>query len=240
VRRAVVLAAGDGGRLGAHTASLPKPLVALGGRRIIDYTLDSLGECGVDEAIVVTGHMGTGVRKALSSDWDGPMRLHFIHNPDFHAGASSSLAAARSACGDEPFILAMADHLLSAPLVDRLASAAKSASPFSFVAADFEARDDAYTHEATKLALDGAGRVTAIGKTLRPWDALDTGAFFCTPEVWDALDAVAPGCELAVLFSEVARRRRLRAADVSGAFWYDIDTVEDLAAATALLAGGAA
>jgi choline kinase len=238
--RAVVLAAGDGGRLGHHTATVPKPLVSLAGRRIIDYTLDALAAAAVGEAIVVTGYLGDAVREGLERDWPGPMRLTFAPNPHFHDGASYSLAAARERCGEEPFLLAMADHLLSPELIQGLVDTARATEPVSLVAADYLSRDDAYTREATKLAIAASGRVTAIGKAVPGWAALDTGAFYCTPDVWDALDAVPPGCELSVVFGELARRGRLCAVDVSGAFWYDIDTVEDLAAASALLAGGAA
>lgn len=238
--RAVVLAAGDGGRLGPYTTSSPKPLIGLEGRRIIDYTLDSLAGSGVREAVVVTGYLGDYVRETLSAEWDGPMDLRFVHNPDYHAGATTSLAAARDACADEPFVLAMADHLLSPPLIGRLLDAAGQVDGCSLVAADFHPREPAYADEATKLALDESGRVTAIGKDVDGWAALDTGAFFCRPDIWDMLEDVHEGAELSVLFGELAARRMLHAADVSGAFWYDIDTVEDLAMATALIAGGPA
>ena len=238
--RAVVLAAGDGGRLGPYTSSSPKPLIGLEGRRIIDYTLDSLEESGVLEAVVVTGYLGDRLRETLSAGWEGAMDLRFVHNPDFKGGATTSLAAARTACSDEPFILAMADHLLSPPLIGKLVDAALDRTCCSFVAADFQLREAAYAHEATKLALDETGRVTAIGKDVGDWDALDTGAFYCRPEVWDALEEIPRGAELSVLFAQLAARGLLHAADVSGAFWYDIDTVEDLAVATALIAGGAA
>ena len=45
--RAIILAAGDGGRLGEQTAGLPKPLVTVRGRPLISYTLDALAEADV-------------------------------------------------------------------------------------------------------------------------------------------------------------------------------------------------
>jgi len=232
--RAVILAAGDGGRLGAHTLTVPKPLVPLNGRAIVDYTLEGLVEAGVREAVVVTGYREAQVVAALADGAPPELSLAFVTNRRFHGGASLSLRAARSWCGDAPFLLVMSDHVLSGALVRRLAESAGDGSQ-SRVAADFGRRPPAYVEEATKLAVDDSARVTAIGKHLDTWQALDTGAFALAPSAWDALDAVPEDCELSVVFTELARREALFAADVSGAFWYDIDTADDLAAAAALL-----
>ncbi len=236
--RAVILAAGDGGRLGARTAYTPKPLVQLNGRPIIAYTLDALACAGVSEAIVVTGYREAQVMAALSALRPPGIDISFVSNPHFEAGASLSLRAARESMGEEPFLLTMSDHVLSAPLLARLAAAGRAARPgHSLIAADRSHHDAEYVDEATKIAIDSDGFVTAIGKQLCATSALDTGAFFLAAGAWAAVDAVAEDCELSTIFGELARRRALRAVDVSGAFWYDIDTAEDLAAASAALGG---
>ena len=236
--RAVILAAGDGGRLGAHTAALPKPLVLLNGRPLIDYTLRSLADAGVREVVVVTGYREKQVMAALSDGVDPRVAIRFVSNPRFRAGASLSLRAARRAMGEERFLLAMSDHLLSAPLVQRLLADGDIAEPgISLVAADAgAAHSPEYVDEATRLGIDAEGFVTEIGKGLRGWRALDAGAFSLSPTVWEAVDAVAEDCELSVIFAELARRKRLRTADITGSFWYDVDTADDLAAAGELLA----
>jgi len=236
--RAVVLAAGDGDRLGDLTASTPKPLVEIDGRPLIDYTLEGLASAGVREAAVVTGYRAGQLAAGLGEAPRDGVRLRYLHNDRFHGGASLSLRAAREFAGDEPFLLVMADHLLSAGLLGRLVEVAEGAS---LVAADFEpgGRAPAYVAESTKVAVDDALAVTAIGKTLPAWDALDTGAFYLAPDTWEAVDAMPEDCELSAIFGELARRHRLRAADVSGEFWYDIDTAADLATAAELLPGAA-
>lgn len=229
-----MLAAGDGGRLGAHTALIPKPLVPLNGRPIVDYTLEALAAAGVTDLTVVVGYRAEKVISELERSAPPEVSVNFVWNPDFHAGASLSLRAARDSVAGEPFLLVMSDHLLSAPLLRKLATAARQ-SRTSLVACDFSARDDAYTDEATKVAVDEDGLVTAIGKRVTPFSGLDTGAFLLAPTVWDAVDAAPRDCELSVIFGELARRHALRAVDVSGAFWYDIDTAIDLEAASRLL-----
>ena len=144
-----MLAAGDGDRLGAHTARTPKPLVPVGGRPIISYTLDALRQAGVREAAVVLGYRGVQVRDALLRDPHG-LRLDYAWNADFHRGASLSLRAARSCLGPEPFLLVMADHMLSAGIIRRLLEAWRPGGP-SLVATDAAPWHAAYIDEATPL-----------------------------------------------------------------------------------------
>lgn len=235
--KAVILAAGDGGRLGHRTADRPKPLVDLAGRPIISYTLDALREAGIEAVAVVIGYRAAQLADALLADARGLVPA-FIYNPRFRGPASLSLRAARAWAGADPFLLLMADHLLSAPILRALVDAHPAQPPgTSLIAADSPARWPAdYLDEATRLALDPEGYVTAIGKRIEPYDALDTGAFLLDPAAWAIIDAAPERCELSTIFTAAARARALRAVDVAGAHWFDIDTDADLAAAEALLA----
>ncbi|MGH2608917.1 MAG: NTP transferase domain-containing protein [Tepidiformaceae bacterium] len=240
--RAVVLAAGDGGRLGPHTELLPKALVPVMGRPIIQYTLEALAEAGVDEAIVVTGYRERQLLAALRESPDVP-RLRFVSNPEFRRGASLSLMAARPAVDAEHFLLVMADHLFSVELLRQLAADATDGR--MFVAADFAPDAHHDVDEATRLRVASPGAetgprtVTAIGKHITPYDALDAGAFVLGPAVWDAARSVVEDCELSVIFGALVARGELFAADISGSFWFDVDTEQDLAAAEELLRGRA-
>jgi choline kinase len=235
---AVVLAAGRGARLGGRTSRLPKPLVEVGGRPLIEHALRALAEAGgIDEVVVVTGYLGRLLEEALAGHVPDGLALHTIRNPSYDLGAASSLATARPLCGDEPFLLLVSDHLLPASLLARLLAAGRSAADrTSLVAADFAHHEPRYEQEATKLLVGPGGRVSAIGKGLPSWNALDAGAFFCSAATWGALDAVPADGELSAVFGEVARRGQLGAVDVTGCPWYDVDTAADLRAAERQLA----
>ncbi len=73
--RAMVLAAGRGERLRPLTDSLPKPLVAVAGRALLDRTLDRLVEAGIGEAVVNLHHLGEKIRTHLAPRRD--LRIHF-------------------------------------------------------------------------------------------------------------------------------------------------------------------
>jgi choline kinase len=75
--------------------------------------------------------------------------------------------------------------------------------------------------------------VTAIGKTLDPYDALDTGLFLCQSSVFDALDEScrAGDSTLSGGIRRLAARNLVRGVDIGDAPWWDVDTVADLATA---------
>lgn len=238
--KAVVLAAGRGQRLSETGPSLPKPLVPLAGKPLVGHTLNALAEAGVERGLVVTGHGERAVRQG-AQEW-ARLPLEFAANPRFHQGASYSLAAARDFCREEPFLLVMCDHAFSPQLLKDLLDSA-AADPLGDtcrVAADRSPRTDSYADEATKLATDGSGFVTAIGKAVAAWDALDAGAFVCSPVIWDAVDAAPEDCGLSDIFAVLVPGRRLGTVDISGHFWYDIDTADDLREAERLFAASAA
>lgn len=238
--KAVVLAAGLGQRLSQSGPGLPKPLVPLAGMPLVGHTLHALAEAGLDCALVVTGNGERAVRQG-AQEW-ARLPVEFAANPRFHQGASYSLAAARSFCGDDPFLLVMCDHAFSPALISALLESAAE-DPLGRtcrVASDRSHRGDAYADEATKLATDGDGFVTAIGKGLPGWDALDAGAFVCSPAIWEAVEAAPDDCGLSDIMAVLVRDRRLGTVDVSGHFWYDIDTAHDLQEAERLLAASTA
>jgi choline kinase len=90
--------------------------------------------------------------------------------------------------------------------------------------------------EATKVRLNG-DRITAIGKDLSSYDALDTGLFVCAPALFPALEIARLGGDTTLSggIRQLAARGLMRGVGVGAATWCDIDTLQDLAAAEVLL-----
>jgi MurNAc alpha-1-phosphate uridylyltransferase len=63
---AMILAAGRGSRLGAASDLLPKPLMDVGGRPLIDHALDMLSAAGVRRFVVNTHHLAERIERHLA------------------------------------------------------------------------------------------------------------------------------------------------------------------------------
>ena len=87
--------------------------------------------------------------------------------------------------------------------------------------------------EATKVVVDSVGYINDIGKDLIYWDAIDTGVFLLTGNFFQVLGELVPKLGIDIEISDVirflvSRGHRFDTYDVSGRFWADVDTEEDL------------
>jgi choline kinase len=221
-RSAVVLAAGRGSRLGVHTDDLPKCLVPVGGQPLIHYALSSLAEAGIERVIVVAGYRKRQLVAALNGS-DFGIELTIATNPNYELGNASSLASALP-WTDEPFILTMADHIVSPELFRTLLYAAPEGDA---IAIDRSVLSPERLAEATKIATVG-GFVSGLGKDLIEWDGADTGVSCWNPASFAALGGSAITGELAAVMTQAARLRSVLPVDVSGCFWLDVDTPDDI------------
>jgi NDP-mannose synthase len=89
--RAVILAGGLGTRLRPYTTILPKPLVPVGERPILEHILRRLHACGVGEVDLCVGHLGELIQVYFSQADTMPaeleLRWHWEDEPLGTAGA---------------------------------------------------------------------------------------------------------------------------------------------------------
>jgi len=234
IRQTILLAAGFGSRLGSAESGVPKPLVPVAGRPLIAHALEHAKAAGCREAVVVIGHEGDRVRAAVEVMSPG-LRVRFVENPDFSAPNGRSLLVAESEVSG-PFYLQMVDHVFAGTALTRLAQQPFSAGEAGRLLVDRTPASDIDTADATKVRLSGA-LVTAIGKGIEPWDAIDTGCFLLTSSVFDALRRVSSSEPLTVSagMRQLVADGALGTADVDGVDWIDIDTPSDLAIAERLI-----
>jgi choline kinase len=238
VRDAIVLAAGNGDRFQNATrrSKLLQPLL---GQPLILRTLSTAADAGIRSFHVVVGYQADAVREVIERGLPSGTSVQFTYNPDWHLENGVSVLAARVRLRDRRFALLMGDHVFEPAVLARLLHLAVGEDE-SVLAVDAREVASDVAAEATKVRLSG-DRITAIGKDLRSYDALDTGLFVCAPALFDALEIARQTGDTTLSggIRDLARRGLMRAADVGSASWCDIDTLADLAAAETLLSGEA-
>lgn len=224
--RAVILAAGRGGRLCGIVGDRPKCLARAGESTLIERQIRSLHACGVQQIAVVAGHGATDVQRLC-----GPA-IDVVHNSRYASTNSLySLWLARELLTDG-FIVLNADVLFHPQLLsDLLTSHYDDAL---LVAA--RGRDTCYTDEEMKVQVRG-GLVTAIDKAL-PDAEIDGenvgiarfGADGAAVLVEHMTRIVAAGDVrdwLPRAFDSFSRVRPLHVVDTRGLPWIEIDYPED-------------
>jgi choline kinase len=235
ITQALVLAAGRGRRLNHDQ---PKPLFPLLGVPLLARSLFTLEAAGITDAYVVLGHNADEVRAAIDGIDRLKIRIHWLYNPDWERANGLSVLTAESLL-DQPFVLAMGDHLFEAASIEVLTDGAGSLQGIDLLVDRQHLNGEHDLAEATKVRLDG-DRIVEIGKSLDPFDGLDTGLFLASPEIFEALrEAGAEGEEsLSDGVQKLAASGRARAVDGGELFWHDIDEPEDARVAHGKLLAG--
>ena len=232
VNKGIILAAGDGDRLGSLTAIRPKVLLPVNGKeQLIRYPIEALAAAGVSNIAIVVGYLGDSVIEALGNGDDFGVRLQYVYNSDYLGGNAISVYKAREWVQGEPVVLCMGDHLIDGKIIKRLLDRPAFNETLCIDCTPASHHDLA---EATKVTVDSAGRIENIGKDLVYWGALDTGVFLLTENFFQALHELVQYHGTDVEISDVirflvGRGHHFDTCDVSGCLWADIDTKEDLA-----------
>jgi choline kinase len=230
----VILAAGNGDRF-RNGSSQSKLLTLVGRTPLLTRTLESAHRAGIADAHIVLGYDADSVRALAERSAPPGLALHFHLNHNWHEENGVSVLAAQDGVNRKPFALMMGDHIFESPALRRLIDTA-SAPDETLLCIDRRPCDAATAAEATKVQLDG-NRVRAIGKTLEPYDALDTGLFVCDATIFAALEASCASGDstLSGGVRRLAEHDLVRAVDIGEARWCDIDTVADVTVAEHLV-----
>jgi len=116
IRAAMILAAGRGERMLPLTKTMPKPLIPVGGRSMLERTLERLTAHGVRNVVVNAHYLGEQIAARLGG------RAHVVHEEAL-LDTGGSVKNALSLLGDGPFFIVNGDGLWSdgsQPMLKRL------------------------------------------------------------------------------------------------------------------------
>jgi UDP-N-acetylglucosamine diphosphorylase / glucose-1-phosphate thymidylyltransferase / UDP-N-acetylgalactosamine diphosphorylase / glucosamine-1-phosphate N-acetyltransferase / galactosamine-1-phosphate N-acetyltransferase len=119
VHRAVVLAAGRGKRMRDLTESVPKPMVNVRGKPILQIIVENLAHSGIDQVLIVVGYRKQIVQDHFQDGAAFGLRIEYVEQA-VQDGTGRVVALARPFCGEDPFLLSYGDILVEASCYPRL------------------------------------------------------------------------------------------------------------------------
>lgn len=228
--RALILAAGVGHRLAPLTDQLPKCLLPVGGRSLLERMLESLAVAAVCEAVIVVGHCQDQIRR-VAGDRFGRLPVRYVENPEYTRDSIRSLWAGRDELTMDCIVMD-ADVLFPTVLLRRLIACPDQ----SAIMIDRGFTD---TGEEVKVYAR-AGQVVALGKKVKPppHDTVGEGIGFfrCAaahgPALRECMEEVLRDTtryrEYEDAIDLLLRRVRVGWVDTGGLPWTEIDFLEDL------------
>ena len=234
----VILAAGMAKRLRPLTDTKPKCLLEVGGKTLLQRTVDAMATAGINEFAVVTGYRGNMIRDFLTIHYP-QFTIRFLDNVDYANNNNIySLWMAGQIVRGQAFLLMDSDILCDPAAVVRIASEPEAA---------LAVNRHELGEEEMKVVVDNQMRITEISKTCRPEDAMgeSVGIEKMTANYSEALfrelDQMILQEGLIDIFYERAFERLIpqghtfRVIDTTDYFSYELDTPEDLQRAQELM-----
>lgn len=108
VRVAMILAAGRGTRLRPLTDRVPKPLLHIAGRTLVEHHLERLAALGIERVVINLHHLGEHIRAALGDGERWGMALQYSPETELLETAGG-IRAALPLLGPEPFLVLNGD-----------------------------------------------------------------------------------------------------------------------------------
>ncbi|MEK7953076.1 sugar phosphate nucleotidyltransferase [Luteolibacter sp. Y139] len=231
IRKAFLLGAGLGTRLRPLTDLLPKPLVPLFHRPLIEWAMDSCRAAGIEEFAINTHHLaeewlrvggawqtdGEGIAggnglPSKKGTWQG-LPLHLFHEPDV-LETGGGVKNIEAWAGGESVLIHNGDIFSSLPLDRLIAAHEASGNPVTLA---LRSQGD-----AKHIAIDGEQAIDIRGKLGRAEGTHVFSGIYCfTPE----LLGLIPGREkISVIpaFLELAKQGRLGGVVLDDGHWADL------------------
>lgn len=189
--KAMVLAAGQGTRLRPTTESMPKALVPVAGRPMIEYALLLLRHYGINEVIINLHHFGEQIERRLGDGKALGLKISYSREPDL-LDTGGGLLKAKCFLQDGAFIVINTDALIDLNLAALIEFHGKMNAAATLVLRADERADEYGSIDIDASAricrfLDSKAPLAPVGATRK---LMFTGVQILDPKVFEHMDDI--------------------------------------------------
>jgi NDP-sugar pyrophosphorylase family protein len=242
--KAMVLAAGRGTRLLPLTEQLPKALIPVSGRPMIEYSLLLLRYYGIRDIIINLHHLGDQIETYLGDGRQRGLQITYSEEPNL-LDTGGGLLKARPFLEDDTFIVINTDVLIDLPLNEVIAFHRKNKASATLVV-----RPDPLADQYGSLEIDGEGRLRRFLQTristppsVPTTKLMFTGVQVLEPRVFDFMEldkGVQRFSTTKDTFPRMLRQQERLFGWRFDGFWQDVGTASRIRDAEENLANGRA
>ncbi|MBI3379454.1 nucleotidyltransferase family protein [Candidatus Gottesmanbacteria bacterium] len=114
---AIIMAAGEGTRLRPHTLDIPKPMVKVDGKPILEYQIEQLKEAGINQIIIIERYLSNRIQEYFGDGLHFGVSIAHLYQEDGSAGAVRK-ALIQYTTDNEPALILNGDIISDLPLLD--------------------------------------------------------------------------------------------------------------------------
>ncbi|MGW5734177.1 MULTISPECIES: glucose-1-phosphate thymidylyltransferase [Streptomyces] len=228
--KALVLSGGSGTRLRPFSYSMPKQLIPIANKPVLQHVLENIRDLGVTEIGVIVGGGAEQIEAAVGDGSGLGVRITYIpqENP---TGLAACVSLARPFLGNDDFVMYLGDNMLPDG-VGEIAAQFAADRPAAQVVVHKVADPTAFG----VAELDAEGRVTRlVEKPKEPRSDLALiGVYFFTPAIHEAVASIEPSARGELEITDAIQWLLTHGADVRASqyegYWKDTGRVDDVLA----------
>ena len=223
VKTGVILAGGEGKRLDRPDS--PKPLVAVGSKPMIVYSIEQMQDAGIESIFIVIGRRGEEIKKELTNNPCVKVPIIYVEQKDSSTGAMLRSILAVEEHIKEAFYLSMADLVIEKNPFEILGHKIKKTDPasiYSLVDEKIETIESSGAHSCVCLK---DGNVVEIKRDSEDGDGFELGVYLMSPESLKLIRKIGKNKDnFHDVKSELIKKNKFKAVVADVGEWFDINT----------------
>jgi dTDP-glucose pyrophosphorylase len=229
ITKAVILAAGRGTRMRELTAELPKPMIEVRGRPVLQHIVEGLAAAGVREFLIVVGYRAEVVQNFFGDGSKLKVKIAYATQV-VQDGTGRVVELARDFGGRDPFVLGYGDILLDRQNYVRLTDFSDDAEAIISVKRDEDVSKGGAVFLNEEFELVDLREKPKPGEATSPW--YNAGLYAFRPSIFAFTARLQPSprgeYELTDAIRELAQSgKKVKALELTGE-WADVRDPEIL------------
>lgn len=230
IDKAVVLAAGRGTRMRELTADLPKPMIEVRGKPVVQYIIEGLRDAGVAKFLIVVGYRADVVQNFFGDGSRYKIDIQYT-TQEKQDGTGRVVELAKSFAANAPFILAYGDILIDPANYKRLVDLADNVEALLSVTRGEDVSKGGAVFVNERMELIDLREKPKPGEPTSPW--YNAGLYAFRSSILDFTAKLKPSprgeYELTDAIRELAQSgKKVQALELAGS-WADVRDPEILA-----------
>lgn len=228
--QAIILAAGKGTRLKNLTKNLPKALIKVSGKTLLEYCLEFLNKNQIKKIVIVTGYKANLIEEFINKLSKYKKEIIIAKNPNYELGNILSLKTGLPYI-DDSFLIMNVDHIYYNPKI--FEKIVKKVDGITAVC-DF---DRILEKDDMKVLLDKNSKIIKINKSLSNYNGGYTGITICHRDYIElyfrTVNKICNNYNGMINVEEVLQTLqkkgiKINICDISNLGWLEVDTNNDL------------
>jgi len=226
--KALVLSGGSGTRLRPFTYSMPKQLIPIANRPVLEHVLENIRELGVTEVGMIVGERRPEIEAVLGDGSRLGVRITYIHQ-ERPLGLAHCVTLAREFLAEDDFVMYLGDNMLPDGVAE-IAEEFRAARPAAQVVV--HRVEDPRAFGVAEVGPDGTV-LRLVEKPQQPRSDLALiGVYFFTPAIHRAVAGTVPSARGELEITDAVQwlvtvGERVAASEYRG-YWKDTGRVEDV------------